>query len=111
MRHGPEARIGWNVRKPCSVCINTAATTRWYHARGGDIQFRSLVRSLFVWAVLAIAGSPTGNASTIQLRASLNGAKEAPPVATAATGMAIVTYDTVSGQLSWNVAYSGLSSS
>jgi hypothetical protein len=52
----------------------------------------------------------SANAATIQLRAWLNGAQEVAPVATAATGLAIVTYDTVSGQLNWDVSYSGLSS-
>ncbi len=52
----------------------------------------------------------SANAATIQLRAWLDGAQEVPPVATAATGLATVTYDTVTGQLSWNVSYGSLSS-
>jgi hypothetical protein len=73
-------------------------------------QFHSFVRRLLIPAVLGFAASGTANAATIQLRASLNGAQEVSPVATSATGMATVTYDTVTGQLSWNVTYSGLSS-
>jgi hypothetical protein len=61
-------------------------------------------------AALAFSAIASANAATIQLRAWLNGAQEVPPVATAATGLAIVTYDTDSGQLTWNVSYSGLSS-
>jgi hypothetical protein len=71
------------------------------------VQFRSFVTSLLVAAVLA---SGTASAATIQLRAWLSGQQEVPPAATSATGLATVTYDTATGQLSWNVAYSGLSS-
>ena len=59
---------------------------------------------------LAFSAMASANAATIQLRAWLNGAQEVPPVATAATGLAAVTYDTVTRQLSWNVSYGGLSS-
>src|SRR5437879_3484049 len=61
-------------------------------------------------AALAFSAIASANAATIQLRAWLNGAQEVPPVATAATGLAAVTYDTVTRQLSWNVSYGGLSS-
>ena len=61
-------------------------------------------------AALAFSAMASANAATIQLRAWLNGAQEVPPVATAATGSATVTYDTVTRQLSWNVSYDGLSS-
>ncbi|PYU87237.1 MAG: hypothetical protein DMG51_02930 [Acidobacteria bacterium] len=54
-------------------------------------------------AALAFSAMASANAATIQLRAWLNGAQEVPPVATAATGSATVTYDTVTRQLSWNV--------
>src|ERR687896_1206821 len=73
-------------------------------------QFHSFVTSLLVPAVLGFAASGTANAATIQLRAWLNGAQEVPPVATSATGMATVTYNTVSGELSWNVSYTPLTS-
>ena len=69
-----------------------------------------LIKSWLVSAVLGYAASGTANAATIHLRAWLSGTQEVPPVATAASGMAAVTYDTVTGQLSWNVTYSGLSS-
>src|SRR5437016_3450281 len=59
---------------------------------------------------LAFSAMASANAATIQLRAWLNGAQEVPPVATAATGLATVTYDIVTRQLSWNVSYGGLSS-
>jgi hypothetical protein len=59
---------------------------------------------------LAFSAMAPAGAATIQLRAWLNGAQEVPPVATAATGLAVVTYDTMTGQLNWNVSYSGLSS-
>ncbi len=61
-------------------------------------------------AALAFSAMASANAATIQLRAWLDGAQEVPPVATAATGLATVTYDTVTGQLSWNVSYGSLSS-
>jgi hypothetical protein len=61
-------------------------------------------------AALVFSAMASANAATIQLRAWLNGEQEVPPVATAATGSATVTYDTVTGQLSWNVSYGSLSS-
>ena len=73
-------------------------------------QFHSFVKNLLVPAVLALAASGTASAATIQLRAWLNGAQEVPAVATSATGLAIVTYDTVSGELTWNVSYTPLTS-
>jgi len=73
-------------------------------------QVHSFVKSLLVPAVLALAVSGTANAATIQLRAWLSGAQEVPAVATSATGVAIVTYNTVSGELTWNVSYTPLTS-
>src|SRR5688572_8830565 len=71
-------------------------------------EFRSLVKSFLALAAAACVAS--ADAATIQLRAWLNGAQEVPAVATSATGMAIVTYDTVSGELAWNVSYTPLTS-
>lgn len=41
--------------------------------------------------------------------ATLSGAEEAPPVATAASGMAEVQHDTLRNLISWKVTFSGLS--
>src|SRR5688572_911930 len=71
-------------------------------------RFHFLIKSFLIFAVAAFAVST--NAATIHLRAWLNGAQEVPPVATSATGLAIVTYDTVSGELTWNVSYTPLTS-
>jgi CHRD domain-containing protein/VCBS repeat protein/FG-GAP repeat protein len=72
------------------------------------MRLKGTFRALAV--ALAFSAMASANAATIQLRAWLNGAQEVPPVATAATGSATVTYDTVTRQLSWNVSYGGLSS-
>src|SRR5687767_20294 len=70
--------------------------------------FRSVVRILLVVALLVLGTS--ANAAVIQLRAWLNDTQEVPPTGTGHTGLALVTYDTVAGQLTWNVSYTGLSS-
>ena len=74
-----------------------------------NAQVHSFIKGVLVAAVF-IAGSSSANAATIHLRAWLSGAQEVPPVATSATGLAIVTYDTLSGQLTWNVSYTPLTS-
>src|SRR5688500_13510466 len=74
-----------------------------------NARFHSFITSVLAAFALLAASSPA-NAATIQLRAWLNGAQEVPAVTTSATGIAIVTYDTVSGAFSWNVSYTPLTS-
>src|SRR5689334_15506005 len=78
--------------------------------RAGNMtpRFHSLVKSLLVAALLALAASGTAGAATLQLRAWLNGAQV--PLAVGGTGLAIVTFDTDTKVLTWNVSYQGLSS-
>jgi CHRD domain len=54
---------------------------------------------------LAAAGA---QAETKIFKATLNGGSEVPPTTSAGTGTATATLDTVTGKLSWNVTYSGL---
>jgi hypothetical protein len=44
--------------------------------------------------------------SAVNLRASLSGAQEVPPVASPSTGSATVTYDQASKRLAWSVTWS-----
>lgn len=62
---------------------------------------------LAVSAIL-LASSPL-LAETIKLAATLDGAQQSPPVETAGTGKADLTFDTDTKKLDWTVEYSGLS--
>ncbi len=66
-------------------------------------------KTIFATTALAvfIAGSPC-LAETLNLTASLDGAKETPPNSTAGTGSLKATYDTETKKLTWSVTYSGL---
>jgi CHRD domain/PEP-CTERM motif len=66
-----------------------------------------LASLLAVVSFLTLGAAPAG-ATLFQLTASLDGAQEVPPVPTPATGHASVTYDDVSGLLSWTIVFSGL---
>jgi hypothetical protein len=57
-------------------------------------------------ALLALAGSPF--AAEMMMKTELSGAQEVPPVESAATGTADITYDDASKTLTWTVEYSGL---
>ena len=48
-------------------------------------------------------------AAPISIKVDLNGAQQVPPVQTAATGKADLTYDPATRVLTWNLTYSGLS--
>ena len=48
-------------------------------------------------------------AESVHLTASLSGAKEVPPNDSKGTGTMTGTYDTMTGKLTWQVTYSGLS--
>ena len=64
-------------------------------------------------AAFALAGffaaSSVGYTEEMKFRAELKGSEEVPPVETAATGTADITYDSESKNLSWTVEHSGLS--
>jgi hypothetical protein len=58
----------------------------------------------------ALAASPAGNAAAATYRATLGGGGEMPPVATAASGTAIVDVDPATKRISWSVTFAGLAS-
>ena len=61
-------------------------------------------------AVLAISAFlVSGSAFAQEFGANLTGAEEVPPVDTAATGTADVTWNADSKELSWTIEFSGLS--
>jgi len=65
-----------------------------------------------VWliaAFAAVAATSAVRAETVVFKAALSGNAEAPPVATAGSGSATVNADLGTKQLSWQVAYTGLS--
>jgi hypothetical protein len=59
------------------------------------------ITTLAVWSIAAAAVTP--------YKAILRGANERPPIATPATGTASVNADPVTKQISWDVAFTGLS--
>ena len=59
--------------------------------------------------VLVVAGCATTPAPPVLFKATLNGASEVPPVATAAKGTFTARYLPENGLLLWNMSYDGLS--
>ena len=59
-------------------------------------------------AGLVILTQPA-NAAPVSFKVDMSGAQQVPPVQTAATGTADLTYDPATRVLTWNVTYSGLS--
>ena len=57
-------------------------------------------------ALLALAGSPF--AAEMMMKTELSAAQEVPPVESAGTGTADVTYDDATKMLTWTVEFSGL---
>jgi hypothetical protein len=51
----------------------------------------------------------SAEAAPLSFKVPLTGAQQVPPVQTAATGTADLTYDPATRMLTWSVAYSGLS--
>lgn len=56
-----------------------------------------------------LAAASAGLAEEMKFKAELKGSEEVPPVETDATGMADITYDTESKNLTWTIEHSGLS--
>lgn len=67
---------------------------------------KKVIRLLFMTALLACAGA---QASIVSWTSIINSAQEVPSNASTATGSAFGTLDDVSGQLSWNLSWGGLS--
>ena len=55
------------------------------------------------------AWTVTSKAASQSFKVTLNGAQQVPPVQTAATGTAELTYDPATRVLTWTLSYSGLS--
>lgn len=66
------------------------------------------MRVLSTMAAMLLMATASARAATYNYNFGLSGAQENPPVATPATGTAVVLYDDVSNLLQWNVNYSGL---
>lgn len=62
-----------------------------------------------VAAAAVIFGAGIAAAQETKLMASLTGGEEVPPVETAATGTADITWNADSKELSWTIDFSGLS--
>jgi hypothetical protein len=69
-------------------------------------KFDLIAASLFAAATLAVAPA---FAEETKFMATLTGAEEVPPVDTAATGTANVTWNSETKELSWTIEFSGLS--
>jgi hypothetical protein len=59
-------------------------------------------------ALVAFAAAPSAEAKTMTYRVVMNGKSETPANMTKGTGHGIVKYDDTTKELSWNIAYSGL---
>jgi hypothetical protein len=74
----------------------------------------SLPLAAFLWALsaasCALREPETGAARGTSLNTRLTGEEEVPPVETAGSSAAAITYDTASRLLPWEIAYEGLSS-
>jgi hypothetical protein len=60
------------------------------------------------FAAMLATGGPV-SAEEMKYMANLSGGEEVPPVETAASGTADITYDSETMELSWTVEFSGLS--
>ena len=68
-------------------------------------------RAVLVLASLAWAGSVTVTAALpTSFNVPLTGAQQVPPVQTSGSGMAALTFDASTREVTWSVTYSGLSS-
>jgi hypothetical protein len=67
-----------------------------------EIVISACLAGIAVWAV-------PSRAAPVSLKVPLTGAQQVPPVQTAATGTADLTYDPATRVVTWSVSYSGLS--
>jgi CHRD domain/PEP-CTERM motif len=71
------------------------------------MRLANVLRGAAAALALTVAAAPAG-ATIVDLIATLNGAQETPPVATAATGTANMTYNDVTNLLSWTISFQDL---
>ena len=68
-------------------------------------------RAFMVFSGLALAGALTlAQAAPVSFQVPLTGAQQVPPVQTAGSGNAALTYDASTRVVTWNITFSGLSS-
>ncbi|CAB3746224.1 CHRD domain-containing protein [Paraburkholderia humisilvae] len=68
-------------------------------------------RALIAFGGLALAGTLTwAQAAPVSFQVPLTGAQQVPPVQTAGSGSADLTYDPDTHVVTWNIRFSGLSS-
>lgn len=70
---------------------------------------KPILKAGMAFLVLIAAGATPVYASDISFQATLKGSDETPPTMSKGTGEAKLTYDTANHELSWDIAYSGLS--
>ena len=68
----------------------------------------TIVRGAFLGLALILGAGSAAVAETIALKADVNAQSQVPPNDTKGTGMADITYDTASKNLTWTVTFSGL---
>jgi hypothetical protein len=80
-------------------------------SRESTMRFSISRRSILAAACLSgvAVWSITAPAAPLSFKVALTGAQQVPPVQTAATGTADLTYDAATRTLTWSVTYSGLS--
>ncbi len=67
-----------------------------------EIVFTACLAGIAAWVAPTLA-------APVSFKVPLTGAQQVPPVQTAATGTADLTYDPATRVVTWNVSYSGLS--
>jgi hypothetical protein len=69
----------------------------------------SILRSMILASAVGLALSAVpAEAATLTYTADLEAASETPPTTSSGTGMAAVSYDTMSKMLTWTITYKGL---
>jgi len=71
---------------------------------------RGLRAAFVATAVAALLIAARVDAKVFPFTAILNGPQETPPVTTTAQGVAVCTFDSATGMLSYAISYNGLSS-
>jgi hypothetical protein len=97
--------------------IAQTATTFYHYATLSAVWERKMTRAAIWFGVLlivAVAGDASSGGSAlaapVSFTVSLSGAQQAPPVQTAGSGTADLTYDPATRVVTWSITYSGLSS-
>ncbi len=64
--------------------------------------------SIFIFIIVSAVISVPGQAAVHNLTVTIDQAQESTPTGSPGTGSATMTYDDVSGELSWNISWTGL---